>query len=192
MGPLAHQLEQRYTYGDYLTWNDEERWELIEGIPYNMTLAPGRTHQRIAGNIYRKIADFLDDKPCEAYIAPFDVRLPLADEMDSEIATVVQPDIVVVCDESKLDEAGCKGAPDLVVEILSPSTARRDLKEKFNLYENRGVREYWIVTPEAKTVMVFLLDQDTRYGRPAVYGGEEKLPVSVLPGLELDLSVVVA
>ena len=190
MGPVAQNLDQLYTYGDYVTWDDTERWELIGGIPYNMTPAPSRVHQRIAGNIYRKIADFLDNSPCEVYIAPFDVRLPVADEPNNEITTVVQPDIVVICDESKLDEAGCKGAPDLIVEILSPSTARKDVKEKFNLYENRGVREYWIVDPEAKTIMVFHLDQTGSYGRPSVYAGEEKVPVSVLSGLELDLTAV--
>lgn len=192
MGPLAQQSDQRYTFGEYLTWDAAERWELIDGIPYNMTPAPGRIHQKIAGNIYRKIADFLDNRTCEVYIAPFDVRLPLADEPDSKITTVVQPDIIVVCDESKLDDAGCKGAPDLIVEVLSPSTARKDLKEKFNLYENRGVLEYWIVDPDAKTVMVFHLDQAGSYGRPSVYAGEEMLPVSVLSGLELDLTAVFA
>ena len=166
LGPLAQKLEQRYTYREYLAWDEDERWELIDGIPYDMTPTPGRLHQKIAGNIYRKIADFLDDRPCEVYIAPFDVRLPLAEEPDEEITTVVQPDIVVVCDELKLDDAGCRGAPDLVVEVLSPSTARKDLKEKLNLYESRGVREYWIVNPDARTVMVFHQGQPGSYGRP--------------------------
>jgi len=192
LGPLAQQSGLRYTYGDYLTWDDDERWELIDGIPYNMTPAPRRVHQKIAGEIFLQIADFLKGKPCEVYIAPLDVRLPLADEPDGEITTVIQPDIVVVCDASKLDDAGCKGPPDLIAEILSPATARKDLKEKFNLYESRGVREYWIVDPEAKTIMVFHLDQAGSYGRPSVYAGEEMLPVSVLSGLELDLTAVFA
>jgi len=192
MGPVAQKLDQRYKYSDYLTWEDGERWELIDGIPYNMTPAPRRFHQKIAGEIFRKIADFLDGKPCEVYIAPFDVRLPVSDEQDSDIATVVQPDIVVICDTTKLDDSGCKGAPDLIIEILSPSTARKDFKEKFNLYENRGVKEYWIVDPEAKTVMVFYLDHSGSYGRPSVYASEEKLPVTMLPGLKLDLAAVFA
>ncbi len=191
MGPLAQNVEQHYTYGDYLTWDDDERWELIEGIAYNMTPAPRRVHQKIAGALYRKIADFLDDKPCEVYIAPFDVRLPQsAKETDSEITTVVQPDIVVICDKAKLDDAGCKGAPDLIIEILSPSTARKDLKEKFALYENRGVLEYWLVDPEAKTVMAFHLDQAGSYGRPTVYAMEDKIEVAVLSGLVVDLDVI--
>lgn len=190
MGPLANKLDPTYTYGDYLTWDDDERWELIDGVPYNMTPAPRRGHQKIAGVIFRKIGNFLENKPCEVYIAPFDVRLPHADEANNDITTVVQPDIVVVCDTDKLDDAGCKGAPDLVVEILSPSTARKDMKEKFNLYENRGVREYWIVNPEAKTIMVFTLDQTGSYGRPSVYAGEEKLPAMVLAGFELELTSI--
>ena len=97
MGPLAQQSDQRHTYAEYLTWDDDERWELIDGIPYNMTPAPRRVHQKIAGEIFLQIADFLKGKPCEVYIAPLDVRLPLADEPDGEITTVVQPDIVVVC-----------------------------------------------------------------------------------------------
>ncbi len=190
MGPLAKNIVEHYTYGDYLTWNDDERWELIEGIPFNMTPAPRRTHQKIAGEIFLQLATFLKGKPCEVYIAPFDVRLPLADEANNEITTVVQPDIVVICDKAKLDDAGCKGAPDLIIEILSPATARKDLKEKFALYENRGVREYWLVDPEAKTVMAFHLDQAGSYGRPTIYAIEDKIEVAVLSGLVVDLEAI--
>ena len=119
--------EQKFTYGDYLTWtNPAERWELIEGIAYDMSPAPFRFHQKIIAELSVLLHDFLVGKPCEYYIAPFDVRLPDSDEADSEIDTVVQPDIVVVCDPTKLDDRGMRGAPDLVIEILSPSTSKKD------------------------------------------------------------------
>lgn len=118
--------EKRYTYGDYLTWPDEERWELIEGVPYDMTPAPSTNHQRILGELFRQISTFLLDRDCEVFIAPFDVRLPEGDEADEQIITVVQPDIAVICDPAKIDRRGCRKAPDFIIEILSPSTAAKD------------------------------------------------------------------
>ena len=106
MGPLAHILDQRYTYGDYLAWDDGERWELIDGVPYNMTPAPRVRHQRILGELYRQFANWLYEKPFQVFLAPFDVRLPEADESDDLVKTVVQPDLSVICDTAKLDEAG--------------------------------------------------------------------------------------
>jgi len=190
MGPLAEKQKERYTYRDYLNWDDGERWELIDGVPYNMTPAPNRAHQKISGELFRQFANFLIGKPCLVYAAPFDVRLPEEDESLSDISTVVQPDISVVCDSAKLDDAGCVGAPDLIVEILSPSTARRDRKEKFIRYERAGVKKYWLVDPDSKTVTVFSLGFDSRYGRPDVYGDDELIVVGILPGLEIDLSLV--
>lgn len=187
---LASKLNEHFTYADYLTWNDAERWELIDGVAYNMTPAPSRKHQKISGELFRQFANFLIEKPCEVYDAPFDVRLPEIDEVETDITTVVQPDIVVVCDPQKLDDAGCLGAPDLIVEILSPSTSRRDHKEKFIRYERAGVKEYWLVEPDAKTVTVFKLGPDNRYGRPDVYGDDEKMSVRTIPGLEIDLPLV--
>jgi Uma2 family endonuclease len=192
MGPLAMKLEDRYTYGDYLTWDDGERWELIDGVPYNMSPAPARRHQGILMDLSRQFATYLLDKPCKAYPAPFDVRLPEGDEADEAIATVVQPDLVIVCNPDKLDDKGCRGAPDLVVEILSPSTSGKDLKQKFNLYEQRGVREYWIVDPSGGTVMVFRLGKDGRYGRPEVYSDEDAAPVGIFDDLVIDLRTVFA
>ena len=190
MGPLAGKLEELYTYGDYLKWHDDERWELINGVPYNMSPAPGRRHQQIATELLRQFATYLLDKSCQVYPAPFDVRLPEADENISDIATVVQPDISIICDPDKLDDAGCIGAPDLIVEVLSPSTSRKDHKEKFFCYEHAGVKEYWLVDPLANTVTVFKLGIDNRYGRPDVYGDEETVNVGIFPDLEIVLALV--
>ncbi len=129
-----------YTYGEYLNWNDENRYELIDGRVHLMSPAPFRQHQKVLGELFRQFSIYLFDKDCEIYVAPFDVRLPEGDEKDEDIRTVVQPDIVVVCDIDKLDEKGCKGAPDLVVEVLSPASFGRDRKDKRDLYERHGVR----------------------------------------------------
>lgn len=187
MGSLAQKQNVRYTYGDYKKWDEGERWELIDGIAYNMTPAPSRKHQKVLTDLLRQFATYLVDKPCEVYVAPFDVRLPENDEADDDISTVVQPDISIICDSSKLDEAGCKGSPDLIVEILSASTSRKDQKEKFQRYERAGVREYWLVDPVANTVMLFTLGADGRYGRPDVYGSEDKIKVGIFSDLEIDL-----
>jgi len=190
MGPLAEKHKERYTYSDYLNWDDDERWELIDGVAYNMTPAPSRRHQDISGELFRQFATYLLDKPCQVYVAPFDVRLHEADEDETDSTTVVQPDISVICDAEKLDDAGCIGAPDLIVEILSPSTSRKDHKEKFIRYERAGVKEYWLVDPEAKTATVFKLGTDSLYGRPDVYSDEEKIVVGILPELEINLPLV--
>ena len=182
--------KELYTYGDYAKWPDEERWELIDGVPYNMSPAPSRSHQRILGDLHRQIANYLIGKTCEVYIAPFDVRLPKGDENDEQIDTVVQPDLVVVCDREKLDERGCKGAPDLAIEVLSPYTAGKDMKTKLNLYERVGVREYLIVDPVNKTVQVYQLEIEGRYGRPDIYTGTEHLKVGLFPDLEIELTSV--
>lgn len=187
MGPLAQEQNVRFTYGDYKKWDGGERWELINGIAYNMTPAPSRKHQKVLTDLLRQFASYLLDKPCEVYVAPFDVRLPESDEADDDISTVVQPDISIICDPSKLDEAGCKGSPDLIVEILSASTSRRDQKEKFQCYERAGVREYWLVDPAANTVMLFTLGSDGRYGRPEVFASEDTISVGIFPELEIDL-----
>jgi len=192
MGPLALKLETRFTYGDYLTWDDGERWELIDGVPYNMSPAPRVRHQRILGELHRQFANWLFDKPCQVFLAPFDVRLPEADESDELVETVVQPDLSVICDRTKLDETGCRGAPDLIVEILSPATAHKDLNEKFDRYERAGVREYWIVDPTGQTARIFTLSPEGNYGRPEAYGAGDRVTVGILPEIEIDLTVVFA
>lgn len=176
-----------YTYADYLEWDDGERWELIHGVAYNMSPAPSRKHQEISQALSRKIGNYLDGKPCKVYVAPFEVRLPLGDHDDNRTDNVVQPDIVVVCDKAKLDDRGCIGAPDFIIEILSPSTAKMDMVVKLNLYEKAGVKEYWLVHPTDHTVTVFKLGEDGKYGRYEVYEQSEQLSVDIFSDLVLDL-----
>ena len=192
MGPLARKLDERFTYGDYLTWDDDERWELIDGIPYNMSPAPRVVHQGILVQLVRRFANYLDGKSCRVFAAPFDVRLPEYDESDDQVGTVVQPDLSVICDRRKLDDAGCRGAPDLIVEILSPGTAHKDLKVKFDRYERAGVKEYWIVDPSGQTVQIFTLGLEGKYGRPEAFGVGDRVKVGIFPELELDLAAVFA
>jgi len=176
--------EYKYTYADYCSWDDDERWELIDGVPYAMSPAPRREHQEILGELFAQLREYLKCKPCKVFIAPFDVRL----NADDDDGTVVQPDIVVVCDRSKLDERGCKGAPDLLIEITSPSTARHDRVTKLNKYQQAGVREYWIVDPDTKTVQVCVFERGGVWG----YDDTNTAPLSVLPGCEINLSDVFA
>lgn len=144
----------RFTYGDYLQWQGDERWELIDGEAYLMSPAPLRIHQQVLGELSRQAANFFEERPCEVYFAPFDVRFPKEDEPDAAVNTVLQPDLVVICDPDKLDDAGARGAPDWVVEILSPSTTSRDRVAKRLVYERHGVREYWVVDPKTAAVTV--------------------------------------
>lgn len=145
----------RYTYRHYLTWPEGERWELIDGLAWAMSPAPTSIHQAICGYLHGTLFAYLQDKPCKVFCAPFDVLFPLGGEADEDVATVVQPDILVYCDRSKITRRGGRGAPDLLVEILSPSTSKKDLHEKFDLYERGGVREYWIVDPGNRSIQVF-------------------------------------
>jgi len=132
----------RFTYADLIVWPEEERWELIDGIPYDMTPAPSQRHQEIVTELIVQFGVFLRDSPCRLYTAPFDVRLPKSMENGMTASTVVQPDLLVVCDREKLDGKGVVGSPTLVVEITSPSTAGKDLREKRAAYERAGVPEY--------------------------------------------------
>ncbi len=188
--PHAIKLDKKYTYADYMQWNDDERWELIEGVPYNMTPAPMRQHQGIAGELFYQIKDFLKDKKCQVYNAPFDVRFPpqhLKRIDDSHVETVVQPDISVICNKKRLDDRGCIGAPDFIIEIISKSTATKDTREKFALYEKHGVKEYWIVFPEEELVQAFTLNRKKEYGKPVIYSFEDDVPVKTLKGLTISL-----
>lgn len=189
MGQAPGTTEQKWSYAGYLHWPEGERWELIDGVAYAMSPAPSRQHQELSGELFRQLANYLKGKRCRVYGAPFDVRLPdVADASDEETDTVVQPDIVVVCDPAKLDDRGCKGAPDLIVEILSPSTARHDLKDKFHLYQRVGVKEYWVLHPTDKTLMVFKLNDNGEYGRPEMYVPDDRVAVQLLGDLVIDLS----
>jgi len=192
LSDTAQRSEQLYTYQDYLTWPESERWELLNGRAYNMTPAPSRRHQEISGQLLTLFNNYLKGKTCRVYAAPFDVRLPQLQESDEQTSTVVQPDLVIVCDKSKLDHRGCKGSPDLVVEITSPSTFQKDLKEKFILYERVGVLEYWIVYPEENTLSVFHLTQEGKYSRPEVYTEQDSIKVGIFEDLTIELSEVFA
>lgn len=190
MSQAAIKRDARYTYADLLTWDDGERWELIHGVAHNMTPAPARRHQAISIDLAAQFRVFLRGKKCRVYAAAFDVRLPAPGETDETTSTVVQPDLAVVCDPAKLDDRGCKGAPDLVIEILSPDSLARDQREKLLLYEQAGVPEYWIVHAVDKTVSVYRRGQEGLYGKPALFTSEERAPVGILPELEIDLSTV--
>ena len=181
--------EERYTYADLLTWDEQERWELINGVPH-MLASPTYAHQMIVGEIHRQISTYLRGKNCKAVISPFDVRLfETEDSSDYDVDTVVIPDMSIICDRSKLDNRGCKGAPDMVVEVLSPSTQRQDRMVKLNLYQKAGVKEYWIVEPATKTVQVFQL-VDGLYRVTEVYGEEDQAKVNVLDDCFVDLKQV--
>lgn len=179
-----------YTYADYLSWSEDTRVELIDGKPY-LQAAPSRIHQEILSELHRQIANYLVEKECKVYVAPFHVVLKLEEKIDNEKdrKNIVEPDITIVCDRSKLDDEGCKGSPDMVIEIVSPSSARRDKIEKFNLYEQAGVKEYWIIEPEEKIVSVFIL-QGNRYGRPGLYTEENQVKVSIFKDLVIDMKKV--
>ena len=163
---------------------------MIDGIPYDMSPAPSRAHQKISGELFKQIAVYLTGKTCEVYAAPFDVRLPKSDEEDARIETVVQPDLAVVCDPKKLDEPGCKGAPDWTIEILSPRTATKDIQIKLSLYERVGVREYWLVDPENRTVQVYRQGGGGRYEPPAVYTAGDQVKAGIFSDLIVDLAMV--
>ena len=173
-----------HTYADYLAWPADIRYELIDGIAYAMGPAPVRRHQEVAGEMFRQIADALDGSPCRPYIAPFDVRLPCANEADEFVNTVVQPDISVICDKTKLDERGCRGAPDWIIEVISPSTASHDQIVKRALYERVGVREFWLVHPVDNVVIIYLL-QNGAYGKPEVQELVDTTMSSVLPEVRI-------
>ena len=180
-----------FSYKDYLSWTkDNERWELINGIAYDMSPAPTRKHQELSAIILTEFHNYLKGKECRVYAAPLDVRLPEGFQSDSEIITVVQPDISVFCDENKLDEKGAIGAPDLIIEILSPSTAAKDLREKFLLYEKVEVKEYWIVDPANETLTVYKLNKNGKYPRGAVYAGEDIVKVGIFENLDIKMEDV--
>jgi len=192
MGFPALKTEETYTYADYLTWSDDERWELIGGAAYNMSAAPSTRHQEAVGELFFQIRSFLKDKgKCKAFFAPFDVRLPKAvKKHDHDITDTVQPDIAVICDPEKIDDKGCLGAPDFIIEVLSPFTASKDYIKKRALYETHGVKEYWLVHPYDNLVTVFVMGNDGRYETPVFHEGKGLIEVKALPGLSIDMDAV--
>lgn len=178
---LAQRDAQHHTYADYLGWPEDVRCELIDGVAWMMAPAPDLAHQEIAGEIFFQLRRKLEGNPCRVFIAPVDVRLPRAAEADEDIDTVVQPDVLVVCDPARLDRRGVRGAPDFVVEVLSPATAAHDHVRKRRIYERAGVREYWLVHPADRMVTIYRL-AGAEYGKPEVCVLAGETPVGVLPG----------
>jgi Uma2 family endonuclease len=182
-------LDQHYSYADYLLWKLKERVELIRGRIREMA-APNTEHQIISGTLHGLIWTHLRKTPCKVFSAPFDVRLsPVGNIPDQKIYNVVQPDITIVCDPSKLDAKGCIGAPDLVVEILSPGNNQKELRDKFELYESNGITEYWIVSPAEQTFQMNSL-VDRKYHSSKLYTTGDQITSSVLPGFILDLDEI--
>ena len=178
--------DEYYTYADYLTWDDDERWELIDGTPFLMSPAPSPRHQRVLAEILTQLVTSLRGNPCQVYGAPFDVRL---DPFGAD-ATVAQPDISVVCDSSKIDNRGCNGAPDFVLEIISPASLKRDRYDKFRAYQKAGVREYWIVDLENQLISVNILNESQEFVLRTYSRDEDGIVPLIVLDCEIDFTLV--
>jgi len=178
-----------YTYADYLSWDMEAMVELIKGKVFRQAAAPRRIHQEISGKVFSPLYQYLKGNPCKVYAAPFDVRLPVKSKKNEDIDTVVQPDICVVCDMQKLDDLGCVGAPDLIVEILSPGNNSKELRNKYEVYEESGVKEYWIIQPNEQTLVINFLDKGVYVPSRLFTLGDVVESKSVM-GFKLDLDEV--
>lgn len=183
-------FSKTYSYADYIKWRFDERVELIKGKIFTMSPAPSRSHQEISVAITVKLFTFLKNKPCKVYAAPFDVRLPKTSKEDSAVYTVVQPDICVICDLSKLDDRGCIGAPDIVIEILSPGNNKKELRNKYDVYQEAGVKEYWIIHPSERTFLKYTLDNSGAFQPSKLLIGGDQVTSTVLPGFNLDLNEI--
>ena len=172
-----------YSYADYLVWKIKERVELLKGKILEMS-APSPIHQEISGNLQGALFVFLKNSKCKLYTAPFDVRFPQKGE--SQVYTVVQPDMCVVCDFEKIDSKGCVGAPDLVVEILSPGNSKKEMKSKFALYQEEGVREYWVVDPERELVFVYVADN--KKFKPTIPIADDYVYSTIFPDFKIHTS----
>lgn len=182
----------RHTYADYFSWCDDKRYELIEGVAYiKEPPAPNRFHQELVGELFYQIKLALEGQRWHAYVAPFDVRLPKADEADDLVDTVLQPDVLIVRDRSKLDDRGMRGAPDWVAEVLSPTTSRHDQIVKIPVYERAGVLEVWLIHSSERTLTVYRLESG-RYGRPIVLELRGRTAISALPGVSIEWDRVTA
>ncbi|GAB3938163.1 Uma2 family endonuclease [Mucilaginibacter myungsuensis] len=185
-------LSKSYTYADYYSWRFEERLELIKGKIFKMSPAPTGNHQLIAGSIFAELHHFLKGQNCKVFMAPFDVRLVRDETSDKKVKNVVQPDVCVVCDMAKMaDPRSCLGAPDIIVEVLSTGNSSKELKTKYDLYEEFGVKEYWVVYPSEQSLVRYVLDTNGKFateGR-ALTGGDT-LTTPILPGFELAMDDV--
>ena len=177
-----------YTYADYMEWKFLERLELIRGRIFKLS-APNTNHARASGKLYLRLGNFLGKNKCEVFSAPFDVRLPKKGKTaDHEITTVVQPDVLVVCDPGKIDLRGCCGAPDLVVEVISPSNREHDVRTKFQLYEEAGAPEYWIVDPGKEKLFVYVLNKEGKYEKGKIYTGEDVITSTAVSGFSVKVT----
>lgn len=184
-------FSKKYTYADYLTWCLKDRVELIKGFLWRMSPAPSSQHQEISVFLTSHFFHHFKGEKCNVYSAPFDVRFYSESETGEKVQdSVVQPDICVICDPTKVDDKGCVGAPDMVVEILSPSTSEKDLNHKYELYRTNGVREYWVVSPENKSVVIHTLDENGQFVSSRPYTRGHIVSSTVLKGMDLDLSEV--
>jgi Uma2 family endonuclease len=188
-------LNGTYTYADYLTWRFEQSVELIKGKIFKMSPAPSRKHQDVVTQLQGRLFIYLKDTSCKLYSAPFDVRLldkKKSDKANKEIYTVVQPDICVICDKDKIDERGAIGAPDLIIEILSPGNSKKEMKTKYALYEEAGVREYWIVFPSEYVLQQFILNEKGVYQLKNSFTEDEIFNAHIFPDLQIDLAEIFA
>jgi len=179
-----------YSYANYLNWLFPERVELIKGKIFKMSPAPSSVHQEVIGNIFLKLGNFLKKQPCKVYVCPFDVRFPKESNSDKAIFTVLQPDIFVICDRNKIDARGCIGTPDLVVEVLSPGNTKMELLNKYRVYEEFGVKEYWVVSQSDQNILIYTLNDLGKFQPSKIFTLSEKITSSVLPGFELALDDV--
>ncbi len=179
-----------YTYADYMAWQFKERLELFRGKIFKMG-APNMNHQVVGGNLYTGFFNYLKGKTCRVFIAAFDVRLPVKNrKKDNEITTVVQPDVCIFCNPALLDDRGACGAPDLAIETLSPSNRKDELRMKYEVYEEAGVKEYWIADPAKKAVLVFLQQPDGKFAVPEIHTGNDKLAAQCVPGLTFNINEI--
>ncbi|MBF0224096.1 MAG: Uma2 family endonuclease [Desulfobacterales bacterium] len=189
MHALKISKDEKYTYADYLNWPDSICCEIIDGKIFDMSPAPTDTHQLISWELSRQIGNFLINTQCQGRYAPFDVRFPEGIKDNKEIIDVVQPDIVVICDTDKIDEQGCHGAPEFIIEILSPSTSKKDRELKFKLYEKNCVKEYWMINPINKTVIINILEDNKKY-RSINLKAQNQIEVGVLKSLKIDFDLI--
>ncbi len=179
-------LNGTYSYADYLLWRFEQSVELIKGKVFQMSPAPSVRHQRVSMKLTKVFVNYFDAKTCDVFSAPFDVRLldkKKSKKANKDIYTVVQPDLCVICDKEKLDERGCVGSPDLIVEILSPGNSKKEMKIKYALYEEAGVREYWVVFPVEYVLQQFVLNEAGKYELKNSFTEDEVFTAHVLKNL---------
>ncbi len=185
-------LNGTYTYADYLQWQFQEMVEIIQGKIFRMSPAPNVKHQRVSSKLHLILGNFLKQQSCELFSAPFDVRLldKRKSSQNHDIYTVVQPDLCIICDKDKLDEQGCVGSPDLIVEILSKGNSKKEMKTKYALYQENGVKEYWVVFPSEYVLQQFILNEKGKYELKESFAEDEVFHAHIFPDLTVDLAMI--